>query len=572
MVRTQSKKRKFNGNRYTTPAASSSPNNDLDTQSTASEPETNVDSSSGSDYTLDRSDISTDSCASPETTTTASVNHPENFIINIKSLQQFLAPFLRCNKCDSAEMCFGESGERCGLAATFNLTCQSCKATDSYDNSPPLLDNPNKREINMRFIYAMRTIGRGNAAARMFNALMDLPQPPSHFTGYYPELLNATYKSAEESMQEAARNVKAAEGTDIEVSFDGSWQKRGFQSNNGFLSAISVKTGKILDIDCKSRYCNMCNHGYETPHDCRKNHTGSSGSMEPASAVSIYKRSLPKHGLRYVGYLGDGDSSAFKSVVESKPYGDTDIYKLDCINHVAKRVGARLRNLVQTMTKNKQKLSDGKSINGRDRLTKERINRLQSLYRHAIIKNLGNVDAMKNGIQAVIHHSASSDDNPQHGYCPVGPDTWCKYNQLTTRAQKANYKHKNAIPEAIFTVIKPIFDDLSNEDLLKRCLHGGTQNLNESFNHVVWDRAPKTIYSGLQCFEICVSDAVVCFNDGVHSRIHILQKLGMQMSEYSYQAMIKFNEERNVQKSKVKSAKLLPSRNCEKDYSAGNFE
>ena len=36
--------------------------------------------------------------------------------------------------------------------------------------------------------------------------------------------------------------------------------------------------------------------------------------------------------------------------------------------------------------------------------------------------------------------------------------------------------------------IKPIFEDLSKDELLQRCLHGRTQNANESFNGMIWER------------------------------------------------------------------------------------
>ena len=111
---------------------------------------------------------------------------------------------------------------------------------------------------------------------------------------------------------------------------------------------------------------------------------------------------------------------------------------------------------------------------------------------------------------------------------------------------------------------------MSNDDLLEKCLHGGTQNPNESFNHVVWQRAPKTLYFGLISLKICAYDAVLCFNDGVHSRINVLRKLGMSISEYSYQILLKCNERRKSQKMKPKFFKKSSSRG-KKDYYSGNF-
>ena len=90
------------------------------------------------------------------------------------------------------------------------------------------------------------------------------------------------------------------------------------------------------------------------------------GSMEPEGAKRIIGRSISKHDLRYVNYLGDGDSASFKTVVNSHPYGDMEIQKLECVGHVRKRLASRLRKL-RTQTKD-QKLSDGKHFSGAGRL------------------------------------------------------------------------------------------------------------------------------------------------------------------------------------------------------------
>ena len=76
------------------------------------------------------------------------------------------------------------------------------------------------------------------------------------------------------------------------------------------------------------------------------NHTGSSSSMESCGALNVFQRSVERYNLKYEYYPGDGDSSSFQSVEEAKPYGtDFTIKKLECIGHIQKRVGGRLRKL-----------------------------------------------------------------------------------------------------------------------------------------------------------------------------------------------------------------------------------
>ena len=119
-------------------------------------------------------------------------------------------------------------------------------------------------------------------------------------------------------MHESSANVY-----DCDVSVDGSWQRRGYASLNGFVSAIERVSNKIVDIDVATKDCRSCKYweskegetGYEnwlSTHKCPINHEGSSGSMETEGTVRIFNNSIEKNGLRYVNYIGDVDSSAFK--------------------------------------------------------------------------------------------------------------------------------------------------------------------------------------------------------------------------------------------------------------------
>ena len=67
--------------------------------------------------------------------------------------------------------------------------------------------------------------------------------------------------------------------------------------------------------------------------------------MEVVGAVTIFKRALDKNKLRYMSYIGDGDTSSFNEVNNSEPYGDFKIIKKECVGHVQKHLGTRLRTL-----------------------------------------------------------------------------------------------------------------------------------------------------------------------------------------------------------------------------------
>ena len=63
-----------------------------------------------------------------------------------------------------------------------------------------------------------------------------------------------------EAADEVRINANCTEGevVDAGISNDGTWQKRGFSLLNGVVASLSIDTGKVLDIEVMSRYCNVC--------------------------------------------------------------------------------------------------------------------------------------------------------------------------------------------------------------------------------------------------------------------------------------------------------------------------
>ncbi|GFW87175.1 uncharacterized protein TNCV_5125291 [Trichonephila clavipes] len=350
-----------------------------------------------------------------------------------------------------------------GLAITFVLKCFACPYRVEFSSSN-FHEGTQIATINTRFVYAMRSIGKGAEAGRMFCGVMNLPQPPTRFSPYGKRILNAAKLVYEDSIQNAAKEAicKNEGNKNIAVAVDGTWQKRGYTSLNGVVTV----TRALLQ-------------------DCKRNYVGSSGAMEIQGASKIFQRSLSVHNARYITYLGDGDCKAFDAVKKKNIYGNEyPTEKLECIGHVMKRMGTRLRRLKAQLKG--QILSDGKCLSGKNRLTEHEIDNLQSYYGSAIRRNHSSVQNMRQAIWAIFLHKLSTDEYPQHGFCPIGEDSWCGFKKA--EASGKSYKHKNSLPVAVVEAMRPIFRDLSHPDLLKKCLHGKTQTRMKvfiiSFGHV----------------------------------------------------------------------------------------
>ena len=75
-----------------------------------------------------------------------------------------------------------------------------------------------------------------------------------------------------------------------------------------------------------------------------------------------------------------------------------------------------------------------------------------------------------------MHHGAlSSNEINFHIYCPEGATSWCTYQADIANGTSTHIHGKGLKPE-IIKHVNAVFDDLSDETLLNRCLHGKTQN------------------------------------------------------------------------------------------------
>ena len=85
--------------------------------------------------------------------------------------------------------------------------------------------------------------------------------------------------------------------------------------------------------------------------------------MEVGCASCMWKRSIEDHKIRYTSMLCDGDSKSFGAICEAKVYGEVDVTKEDCVNHIARRMGSILRRL------SVEAKAQGSSISGKGKLT-----------------------------------------------------------------------------------------------------------------------------------------------------------------------------------------------------------
>ncbi|KAK4322815.1 hypothetical protein Pmani_006480 [Petrolisthes manimaculis] len=122
---------------------------------------------------------------------------------------------------------------------------------------------------------------------------------------------------------------------------------------------------------------------------CNKNFTGISAYMEAEAACRLWGRSTELR-LRYTTFVGDGDSNTYLAIQQLNPYG-FPVQKEECINHVSKRLGTRLRKLKKemttTVTTKTGKVMKKSVLGGAGQLTDNVINKLTRYFGKAIRGN-----------------------------------------------------------------------------------------------------------------------------------------------------------------------------------------
>ena len=432
-------------------------------------------------------------------------------LINMSILIDLISSLGKCQECGSAIEVVDVLKSRMGFANKIRVNCTSCsweQSTFLSKESLPATTGHGRNffEVNVRSVIAFREIGKGHQAIQNFSRCMNMKGISENgYANLNRELSNAYEDAADASKSKAASEVKQSGVEEVDnrylcqCSLDGSWQKRGHASLSGVVTAISSE--KCLDTAVFTKNCKACRvweskkgtaeyENWFVDHDFKINHKKSSGAMEAAGAVDIFCTSVEKYGFIYKDYIGDGDTTSFKEVVAAKPYEKFGIIpkKLECIGHIQKRLGNRLRALRKSYQSTKTPLS------GRGKLTDKVINSLQNYFGLAIRQNQGNFYPMKKAIGAVLWHSTDfGDDSYRHRFCPSGTTSWWKWKRDQAEGSK-RYKGTVNIPIWIHELLKPIFTDLSSDDLLQRCLHGKTQNANEALNNIIWTKCPKNIF------------------------------------------------------------------------------
>ena len=462
-----------------------------------------------------------------------------------------------------------------GLQNFLLLKCTHChRVTAEFPSTLPIgvsaIDSINSKamrvkgrsEINQRALMAVHSTSSSWEDFRLTCSLLDIKPP--HRTMSKTQLnkfMAASVTMANESMriageqayqQAAAVDESSSELRECAVSFDASWHRRGHYSNQGFAAAIETEFGKVLDYSLYDRVCYLCSkwpdsrrtscpeeyEEYWIAHKnlCTANYKGTSQAMESTGAIDVWKRSIEKHNLAYATYIGDGDSSSFKNLLQTDPYdGKVPIRKEECIGHVQKRLKKRLMKKVPGSTS----LSQGKA------------DRIAHLYALVVVQHRGKSAAeIHDGLQVLLSHTKEI-----HDHCPPGESSWCYFRK---RVAKYDLEGGPTPPKtrepylspSEFTRAVEVFKVFGSLSFCANITMGKTQNSNESLHNMLWHNSPKSKHVGQKSLVASTALAVLSFNDGALSYSRVIEELGLSISHRTLLYLSRRDRIRNQEKAR----------------------
>lgn len=510
----------------------------------------------------------------------------EYLVVQIAALNALLSE-TPCQKCLRPGITVVQ-GTRLGLAVKMILTCSKCGAVANEWSSPRKEDS-RAFEVNLRSMQAMKSVGKGSTALTDFWSVMNVSHRGLHQKTFQGHLKNTFRPAADaaaasvfvdsvEAVRNVYRDMDPTFTKNVTVVYDGTWMTRGHTSHIGVGTVIEYYTGLVLDSVVLSNLCHGCALGPEQDsegysqwrqsHECLKNTEVKSGRMEVEAALMLFGRSLAKNDLRYTNIVCDGDSRTFLALSEDATYGFIPFTKEDCINHVQKRMGSALRGLI---TKGKK----GQPLGGRGGLTQELIKRLTSYYGMAL-RSHSNVADMQRAVMATFYHVTSTDEEPHHELCPPGPMSWCRHRAAEAQGEPQP-AHKYRLTSHVAAALLPVYQRLSEPQLLDRCKGKKTQNAAESLHSVIWSVLPKDEHASLVAAETAVSEAICRFNCGsFRAYTEFCSSLGIRPGGLALRRAAEKDASRKKKASRALQAKGQKPKKCcvekdTEDYNPGAF-
>ena len=494
-----------------------------------------------------------------------------NRLIDLHSLVSMIEKNTVCKFCGSVVQV---AEETVGISTSLKLecTCETCNNKEETSNHrthfPSNRGNYKSVESyasNVFFVLGLQQIGAGASECGIVITYLNLPNSASFKSKSFnriescirPTVKKLTQQSIECALQEEIKktileekpprarvsllrkfNERSIEKEDVPLTicYDMGWNKRSsgtrYDSVSGHGLMIGGYTKKVIGYKSLSKECSVCSkflkkrgmkkhdnlpeaeeESKPEPHECTKNHEGSSKSMECEAVLDLVKEAFFERNFVVGTIVADDDTTMKKMLrhnykdqvsrgilskndwpknIKGKPMASGKLPDLipppkflADFNHRVKSVGRAVYELAM--------LSKSKSM-----VDKNLAKRLK-LYWSKMLQQVKKFDLqddweeIEKRVRAPIEHIFNN-----HLYCQ---ETWCY-------ALKAKNENKTYIPDdkrpfyckvedkKMYEQINESLSKFQTKENVRECLHSFDTQKNESVNNAIARVAPKFKHFG----------------------------------------------------------------------------
>ena len=494
----------------------------------------------------------------------------------------------------------------------------SSAAPQLGENASPNIERNTDYAVNILYVLGFLTSGDGGKEASKVMGLLGLPRSttmekrswPSIEKAISPAIRAVTDEIMEENLHMAVENYYADrtdedgvslfqrwkehsllednEKPQIKVGADMGWQGRSsgilFSSASGHSMLVEQETRLVVALDIKSKICNVCSWHTEhdqpvRPHECVKNHEGSSGSMEPLSILDMVVRLYDDKAVITDTIVTDDDSS-----IKAKLKWNNEDYMKNHNTTVRPTHTTKGGNVVPRPDRgglpgyipepkfladpnHRKKTLKGvlygilkRRIKERHGLTKVDVIRLVNNFAYMIrgLWKLPSPDDYVPAGKAVLEHHF---DNHEH--CS---DTFCKRKSMTQAEKDAEdkiYRCKTKDAELYKFLQSDVLPRFLTKNALHEVAHSMDTQVNESLNNSIAWLAPKNkTYSGSTSLRnrVCVAIGISSIGT-LHYFRRIFEALDIKMTPDVEHYLVLHGEARDYRITKAQDTESKRLRN-----------
>lgn len=554
-------------------------------------------------------------------------------ILEVKQVKSAFESFC-CPKCDNTvefklrTVC---------LASSFSIACTAevCGWIFHSDSPAPTtmhsacrdgLERSTNYAINVLFVLGFLSVGDGCVESARLLGLLGLPNDTTMESRSFQIIENrigpAIRQLAEEVMKEnlteevrmgnllADFEMWKSSKTDstsgsvampnerkpkICCSYDMGWQQRSsgnkYESLSGHGSMIGAHTRKVVALKIKCKSCHVCEcwkkkHGNVLevmPHNCWKNHEGSSGSMESAALVELVTELYEQSNVVTSLICADDDSS----IRADTSWSNADYMannKTTILPQVPKMHGKNKGEMQDRPDKGKlpgnvpepkficdpnhrRKVLTGELI-ALDKANKDKRMTMTRMDSTRIGKNFGYMartlkdlpeEQYEERAKAVLEHHFDC-----HDYC----GDWCRRRNEAAAERNASNKYYRCKKKdaKLYAVLAGILGRFTTLERLKEMAHGLDTNMNEALNQIMTWYCPKNkVYAGSASLPNRLSIAVCIHSLGLELFFRrLFVKLGIALDANVEHFLHQKEKHRQRRLSKIRTRNAKVSKNKRK--------